>query len=50
MTLATPTPGETNGNAPPQHFDVLVVGAGFAGIGAAIRLEENGYDDFAVLE
>ncbi len=33
-----------------NHFDVLVVGAGFAGIGAAIKLEENGFDDFAVLE
>jgi cation diffusion facilitator CzcD-associated flavoprotein CzcO len=33
-----------------NHFDVLVVGAGFAGVGAAIKLEENGFDDFAVLE
>ena len=33
-----------------NHFDVLVVGAGFAGIGAAIKLEENGFDDFALLE
>src|SRR4051794_4135761 len=39
-----------NGSAPAQHFDVLVVGAGFAGIGAAIKLEENGFTDFAVLE
>jgi cation diffusion facilitator CzcD-associated flavoprotein CzcO len=29
---------------------VLVVGAGFAGIGAAIKLEEQGFTDFAVLE
>jgi cation diffusion facilitator CzcD-associated flavoprotein CzcO len=48
----TPSTKSSNGNgsAPAQHFDVLVVGAGFAGIGAAIKLEEAGYDDFAVLE
>jgi cation diffusion facilitator CzcD-associated flavoprotein CzcO len=33
-----------------RHYDTLVVGAGFAGIGAAIKLEEAGFDDFAVLE
>jgi cation diffusion facilitator CzcD-associated flavoprotein CzcO len=31
-------------------FEVVVVGAGFAGVGAAIKLRENGFDDFAVLE
>ena len=31
-------------------YDVLVIGAGFAGVGAAIKLEEAGFDDFAVLE
>jgi len=31
------------------HFDVIVVGAGFAGIGAAIKLREAGYS-FTVLE
>jgi cyclohexanone monooxygenase len=42
-----------NGSAPAaaeRHFDVLVVGAGFAGLGAAIKLHEAGFDDFAVLE
>jgi cation diffusion facilitator CzcD-associated flavoprotein CzcO len=33
-----------------RHFDVLVIGAGFAGVGAAIRLTEAGFDDYAVLE
>ncbi len=31
------------------HFEVIVVGAGFAGIGAAIKLREAGFD-FIVLE
>src|SRR3954466_14927473 len=40
----------SNGSAPERHYDTIVVGAGFAGIGAAIKLEEDGFDDFAVLE
>ena len=35
---------------PPQWFDVLIIGAGISGIGAAIRLREQGIDNFAVLE
>jgi cyclohexanone monooxygenase len=38
----------TNGGI--REYEVLVVGAGFAGIGAAIRLTEEGIDDFALLE
>src|SRR4051812_910003 len=42
----------SNGSAPAtlRHFDVVVVGAGFAGVGAAIKLHEAGFDDFAVIE
>lgn len=32
------------------HTRVLVIGAGFAGIGMAVRLRQAGYDDFVVLE
>ena len=37
-----------NGNAP--HVDVAIVGSGFAGLGAAHRLEQAGIEDFAILE
>ncbi len=34
----------------PQHIHVAIVGAGFSGIGAAIRLKREGFDDFVILE
>jgi cation diffusion facilitator CzcD-associated flavoprotein CzcO len=33
-----------------QQFDVVIVGAGFGGIGAAIQLKRLGYDTIAILE
>ncbi len=33
-----------------EHFDAVIVGAGFAGIGAAIQLKRNGVDDFVILD
>src|SRR5256885_5722284 len=33
-----------------QHVDIAIIGSGFAGIGAAIRLQQAGFDDFVVLE
>ena len=30
--------------------DVLIVGAGFSGLGVAIRLKQEGFDDFTILE
>jgi cation diffusion facilitator CzcD-associated flavoprotein CzcO len=33
-----------------QHYGIAIAGAGFAGLGMAIALEEAGYDDFVVLE
>ncbi len=44
---------ETKKNQPQSgsnHFDVIVLGAGFSGIGAAIKLLENGISNFVVLE
>src|SRR5919201_809989 len=33
-----------------EHVDIAIVGSGFAGIGAAVRLQQAGIDDFVVLE
>ncbi len=37
-------------SAPVQHVDHLIVGAGFAGLCAAIKLQEDGETDFLVVE
>ncbi len=37
-------------DAPSQHVQILICGSGFSGIGAAIRLRQAGFFDFAVLE
>src|SRR4051812_44251993 len=34
----------------PAHVPILIVGSGFAGLGMAIRLKEEGREDFLVLE
>src|ERR671933_286698 len=34
----------------PRAVDVAIVGSGFSGLGMAIRLKEQGMDDFVVLE
>ena len=36
--------------APRQHVGVLIIGSGFAGLGAAIRLRQDGREDFLVVE
>ena len=33
-----------------EQFDAVIVGAGFAGIGAAIQLNRLGYDNYVILE
>lgn len=38
------------GGTPARHFDVAIVGTGFAGLGMAIRLKQEGLDDFVILE
>ncbi|ATB27095.1 flavin-containing monooxygenase [Melittangium boletus] len=34
----------------PRHVHVVIVGSGFGGLGAAIRLKQRGVDDFLILE
>ena len=33
-----------------QQFDVIIVGAGFGGIGAAIQLKRLGFENFVILD
>jgi cation diffusion facilitator CzcD-associated flavoprotein CzcO len=33
-----------------EHVDIAIIGSGFAGIGAAIRLQQAGFGDYVVLE
>ena len=44
MTAASPI------GSPAQEVTFLIIGAGFAGLGAAIRLRQEGYTDLIVLE
>jgi cation diffusion facilitator CzcD-associated flavoprotein CzcO len=39
-----------NNRQHPEHAAVVVIGAGFAGIGMAVRLREAGFEDFVILE
>ena len=39
-----------NGRPEPERLRVAIIGSGFAGIGAAIRLREAGIEDFVILE
>jgi NADPH-dependent 2,4-dienoyl-CoA reductase/sulfur reductase-like enzyme len=36
--------------ASPMHIHVAIVGSGFSGLGAAIRLKQEGTSDFVILE
>ena len=43
--------GQMNANPHgPHHVGVLIIGAGFSGLGAAIALQKDGYTDFLVVE
>ena len=33
-----------------KDFDAVIIGAGFAGIGMAIKLKKSGYNSFLILE
>jgi cation diffusion facilitator CzcD-associated flavoprotein CzcO len=42
--------GVSDVRSSPTHVSIAIVGAGFSGIGAAIRLKQAGFHDFVVLE
>lgn len=50
MSATTPDLEGTRTGSDVEHHEVLVVGAGFSGIGAAIKLDEAGIRDWLVLE
>ncbi|MDQ3759753.1 MAG: NAD(P)/FAD-dependent oxidoreductase [Actinomycetota bacterium] len=43
-------PASTNGSTPLPDHEVVVIGGGFSGIGAAIKLAEKGIEEFVVIE
>ena len=40
----------SNGSASAERFRIVIIGAGFAGLGMAIRLKQAGVHDFVILE
>ena len=50
---SAPEPGHAtaaHASPPPRHVRVAVIGAGFGGLGAGIRLRQAGLTDFVILE
>lgn len=50
MSIDTETAVAEPDSAPPEHVRIAVVGAGFGGIGLAIKLREAGFEDLVILE
>jgi cation diffusion facilitator CzcD-associated flavoprotein CzcO len=50
MTTLDATATETTAPALPAEVDIAIVGAGFSGLGMAIKLRELGIEDFVVIE
>jgi cation diffusion facilitator CzcD-associated flavoprotein CzcO len=49
-SLDDPVAPAPTDEAPPTDVDIAIVGSGFSGLGMAIRLKQEGIDDFVVLE
>lgn len=47
---ARPSAGASISGSDPEHVRVAIIGTGFSGIGAAIRLKRAGIDDIVLLE
>ena len=50
MTTTHEAPTDAATAAPPTEVDVLVIGAGFSGLGMGHRLRQAGHTDFLILE
>lgn len=48
--MTTATKPKDSPPAKARHAEILIIGSGFAGLGAAIKLDEAGHKDFLVLE
>jgi cation diffusion facilitator CzcD-associated flavoprotein CzcO len=51
--IATPIAEDIHGRSVhtgPQYFETVIIGTGFSGLLAAIRLQQNRLDDFVLLE
>lgn len=48
--MSPTTPPAESSPSPASPYSVIVIGAGFAGIGAGIQLKKAGIDDFVVIE
>ncbi len=48
--MTAPAQTRTQERALPAHVRVAVVGSGFSGIGSAVRLKQQGIEDFVLLE
>jgi len=50
-TVAAPTAPTAEAGPPlPTDVTVAIAGSGFSGLGMAIRLKQEGFEDFVVLE
>jgi len=49
-TLEQAPAASTNGRGPERTADTAILGAGFSGLGMAIRLKQEGFEDFVILE
>ncbi|HET6876866.1 MAG TPA: NAD(P)/FAD-dependent oxidoreductase [Jatrophihabitans sp.] len=49
-SAATPARAEGRDGSARRHVRTLIIGSGFAGLGAAIRLAQDGHEDFLVVE
>jgi cation diffusion facilitator CzcD-associated flavoprotein CzcO len=50
QTTVRETGSVREGATPRRHVGVLIIGSGFAGLGAAIRLAQDGRDDYLVVD